>query len=164
MFYDVKDDFLSAEYFSELTKQTIYNPYFPLYMKHGVGFPNGKDGNFFVHSFYNKEHGVVSEYYDLIKALVDLLNPSFIDRIQLNIYPRTESNWRYDWHIDKPEPHKGCIVYLNTNDGMTLLNPDHVVGIRSIANRALLFEPHKEHCATSCTDQNFRSNIIINYG
>ena len=164
MLCDVREDFLDKKLFSELTKQTIENPYFPLYMKYGVARPYSNDGIFFTHSFLN-EDGITSEYFHLLEPIIKLINHKKFDRIQLNLYTKTESNWHYDWHIDSDVPHKGCILYLNTNDGLTMLknDDDEVVGVRSISNRALFFEPHKEHCSTSCTDQNFRSIIIFNY-
>ena len=164
MFYDVIENFLSEEDFSDLVANTINNVYFPLFLKQRVAASWTNDGIYFTHCFWQND-GVNSDYYKHIIPILDKLLPNKIKRIQFNLYPKTHEIVRHDWHVDEPDDHKGCILYLNTNDGQTLLreSEDSAVGIRSIANRALFFNPAKPHCSTTCTDKEFRSNIIFNY-
>ena len=63
--------------------------------------------------------------------------------------------------MDYNYPHKGAIYYINTNDGMTLLQNN--IEINSIENRLLLFDSSIEHASTSTTNEKARINININY-
>jgi|11BtaG_2_1085332.scaffolds.fasta_scaffold13962_3 hypothetical protein len=164
MFYNVEENFLNSEEFEQLTKQTINNPYFPLYLKHRVASASSDDGIYFTHNFFFAGE-VCSDYYEHLSPIIEKIKTEKLLRVQLNLFPKTTEIVRHDWHTDMLWDHRGCIVYLNTNDGSTLLKEDdeNAVGIRSISNRALFFNPAKPHCSTTCTDSEFRSNIIFNY-
>ena len=56
--------------------------------------------------------------------------------------------------------HKAAILYLNTNDGYTIIGDEKV---ESIANRLLRFDATQMHHSTTCTDQQYRANINFNY-
>ena len=60
-----------------------------------------------------------------------------------------------------PYKHKGAILYINDNNGKTILEDG--TEIESKANRLLLFDASKPHNSTSCTDAKSRINININY-
>ena len=60
-----------------------------------------------------------------------------------------------------PFPHKGFLFYVNTNNGFTILEDG--TKVESIANRALFFDSSKSHKSTTCTDEDIRVNININY-
>mgnify|MGYP003125354820 CR=1 FL=1 len=63
-------------------------------------------------------------------------------------------------HVDAEIPHKGAILYLNTNNGLTVVDG---VEVESIRNRLLLFDPTIPHHSTTCSDKPFRANINFNY-
>ncbi len=162
--YNVEENFLSEEEFDQLTTQTIYNHYFPLYLKHRVASASSDDGIYFTHNFFFGGQAC-SDYYKHLLPILLRIKPKKLLRVQLNLFPKTAEIVQHDWHTDMLWDHKGCIVYLNSNDGSTLLMEDdeNAVSIRSISNRALFFNPGKLHCSTTCTDSEFRSNIIFNY-
>ena len=81
--------------------------------------------------------------------------------IRDSLYTRTEKKETHPSHIDFDFEHKGAIFYINTNNGLTILEDD--TEIKSIANRLLLFDSTKPHRSTSCTDEKYRMNININY-
>ena len=164
MLYDVIENFLEEEDFSELVKQTLNNPYFPLFLKQRVAASWTDDGIYFTHCFWQGDQ-ISSDFFQQIVPVIKKLDAEKLIRNQFNLYPQTAETVRHDWHIDQPDDHKGCILYLNTNDGQTLLRESETsaIGINAIANRALFFNPAKPHCSTTCTDQKFRSNIIFNY-
>ena len=64
-------------------------------------------------------------------------------------------------HVDYPFPHKGAIFYLNTNNGLTIL--EDKVEVESIENRLLLFDSSKQHKSTTCTDDKCRINVNFNF-
>jgi hypothetical protein len=63
-------------------------------------------------------------------------------------------------HNDFPFEHKGAILSLNTCDGGTWVENKFV---KSEENQVIFFDPSKPHCSTSCTDNQVRVNIILNY-
>ena len=82
-------------------------------------------------------------------------------RIKVNLYTNVNEFIENEYHIDYPYEHKGAILYLNTNNGYTILEDG--TEIESIENRLLKFEPHKRHKSTHCTDVKRRMNINFNY-
>ena len=82
-------------------------------------------------------------------------------RAKANMYLKTNKVIKHGLHVDRPFKHKGCIFYINTHNGFTVLEDG--TEIKSVANRALFFDSSKKHSSTSCTDQNIRVNININY-
>ena len=64
-------------------------------------------------------------------------------------------------HRDYETKHKGVLYSLNTCDGYTIFEDG--TKVKSVANRALLFDPSIPHCSTTCTNAWYRSNIILNY-
>ena len=77
------------------------------------------------------------------------------------MYPSTSKRYHHPDHIDYSYSHKGAIFYVNTNDGITVLEDG--TEIKSIENRVLLFDPSTKHHSTTCTDQKVRININFNY-
>ena len=55
----------------------------------------------------------------------------------------------------------GAIFYVNTNDGLTVL--DNEVEIDSVSNRLLVFDGSTMHHSTTCTNQKRRVNINFNF-
>jgi len=165
----VIDNFLSNVDIKKIIQNTIENENFSLYMKDGTSYTfktqslYTNDGVYFTHNFF-KDGNINSEAYFLLDPLIRKINPKKILRIQLNLYPKTFFIKKHGWHIDFDFPHKGCILYLNTNNGKTILKNKFLnIGIRSVKNRVLFFDPHLKHRSTTCSDENFRANIILNY-
>ena len=106
-----------------------------------------------------------SDWFHLLQPLFKMLKPvgdvkHFI-RIKGNMYPSTPKIVYHDPHVDIPWQHKGAIFYVNTNNGVTVLEDG--TEIESIENRLLLFDSSKKHNSTSCTDAKVRVNINFNY-
>jgi hypothetical protein len=81
-------------------------------------------------------------------------------RIKGNLYPSTETIVHHMDHIDYEFPHRGAIFYLNTNDGLTVVNNQEV---ESIENRLLLFDPTVPHHSTTYTNDKCRVNVNFNF-
>ena len=77
------------------------------------------------------------------------------------MYPSTPVITHHEPHVDLEYEHKGAIFYINTNNGVTVLEDG--TEIESIENRLLLFDSSKKHNSTSCTDAKVRVNINFNY-
>ena len=81
-------------------------------------------------------------------------------RVKANLYPRTDHVHHHQDHVDYTTPNKGAILYLNTNDGYTVVDGHPV---ESIANRFVMFDGHLEHTGVTCTDEPARFVINFNW-
>ena len=125
----------------------------------------------FTHAIYDTRwFSGSSPLYDT-SPYIDLLDPIFVKlkvkklfKAKVNIRTRTSNIYGSEYHVDiieKIEGHKTAIYYLNTNDGYTLFKSGEKVN--SVGNRIVIFDGHQYHCGTSCTDQNIRSVLNINF-
>lgn len=114
---------------------------------------------YFTHEFWS---GFNTEPQAQIFApLLNLMECKAVMRIKANLYPSTETIIHHDNHCDYDFPHKGAIFYLNTNNGLTILEDG--TEVESIENRLLLFDSSKLHHSTTCTNDKCRVNINFNY-
>ena len=82
-------------------------------------------------------------------------------RVKANLYLRTDEIEHHDTHVDYDFENNAAILYINTNNGLTVLEDG--TEIESVANRLLFFDGSKPHHSTTCTDQKRRVNINVNY-
>lgn len=167
MEYKVIDNFLSPSDFKELKNFTIYGGDLPWYPRIGVSEEGKNDGYFLMHPFYNN-FKPSSEHFSILFPLLEKLDPLALIRIKANFYPTTKEIIHHNFHVDfldmddSPISCKGCLFYLNTNNGKTIF--ENGTKIESIENRALLFDPSIYHQSTTCTDDAIgRFNINFNY-
>lgn len=164
MKYNVIDNFLPKDEFN-IVKNTILdfeNCNFTWHFQPTVSHINSSDGNYFTHSFLNRERNQISPFFEILIPILYRICPKQIIRAKANLFLKEDDNLViHDSHIDYSYQHHGCIFYLNTNNGFTILSDK--TKIESIENRMLFFEPHLPHSSTNCTDKKFRSNINFNY-
>ena len=173
---EIMDGFLPVHDFNYIKKNTLNSREFPLYYEalhlNSPEFPlyyealhsgQKNDGYYLVHAFYM--NGKISHWFDVVSPLLERLEIKQLLRVRLNFYPKTHFlRKNHNWHNDYPYKHKGCILSLNTCNGKTQIkNKPFNFSIKSIENRALFFDPFIQHRSTTCTNAEFRSNIIINY-
>jgi len=121
-----------------------------------------KLGNFqFTHNIYS-DHMPQSTYFDLIKPVLIKLNIVSILRIKANLLTKTNKVIEYETHKDNlsTDKYKIAIYYINTCNGYTKIKNKKIY---SKQNRILLFKGKEEHLGSSCSDQNRRVLININY-
>jgi len=155
--HKVIDNFLPKDEFTKV-KDIMTSDAFPWFYTEGVGSKN--DGAYFTHSLY-RDFQKNSTFSNIIDSLMDRIEVYGIIRIKANLYLKTEQTIEHDYHVDYDFKHKGVLFYINTNNGYTKLSTGEK--IKSIANRVLFFDPSLEHCSGTCTDENARINININY-
>lgn len=153
--YKIFDDFLSESQFLEI-KNFILNSEFSWNLTPNV---SNLQENLKTTSSYYFTH--LFETYEIFDALLKKLNPSKVIRIKANLYPSTEKIERHSNHIDYDYENIGAIYYLNTNDGLTIL--EDTIEVASIRNRLLLFDGSREHCSTTCTNDKCRVNVNLNF-
>lgn len=159
--FEIIDNFLPQNEFKAIQNLMLNNKDFPYYYIPDVSYEGKEIANtlYFIHLFYINH--TRSNCYNIIEPLIEKLNAHALIRVKANLYPNIGVNIKDVPHIDYPYEHKGAIFYVNTNNGVTILNDG--TEIESIENRLLKFKPYMLHNSTFCTDQKVRANININY-
>ena len=123
---------------------------------------SNKHNWFFTHLLYD-EHSIKTneDVWNAIQPLLHKLKTKALIRIKANCYTRTPSIIKHDFHVDYKWKQKGCIFYINTNNGLTILEDG--TEIKSIENRAVILDTGKPHASTSVTNKDRRLNLNINY-
>ena len=162
----VIDDFLPSDQFKQF-QSIILSRAFPWYFESGVVVLG--DGKYqLTHTIFNIRYGGVfsSKYYSLFDTVQQKLGVGRLDRIKLNLNPKTVFHRKGGYHFDNmptdPYQHtKTAVLYLNTNNGWT-----HIKGhgkVKSVANRIVIFDSNLEHAGFTCTDENTRVTVNFNY-
>ena len=159
MEYKIVDNFLSEELHNNFKEVVTSNKINWFYQKN-VSHNHSDDSYYFTHMFFDTIVGR-SRYYPIIESLIPLIGIKLLVRVKGNMYPNTNKIFEHDQHVDYEFKTKGFIYYVNTNDGYTKLNDG--TKIESIANRGLFFDPSLKHNSSTCTGDEPRINININY-
>ena len=156
---NIIDNALSVELFSTIRQLCCNSQNLPYYLETDISGMVEEENCYFTHLFYNNDT-VCSDYMKWGQALKDFLKAKSFMRIKANLYPRTDTIVHHKDHVDLDFDHNAAILYLNTNNGYTVIGDTK---IESVANRILLFNPQIPHHSTTCTDAQFRANINFNY-
>ena len=166
MEYEVIDNFLEPENFKILTDDILCTnsgfSVFPWYAQEGVTVTDGRNTDHWnlIHSFY-QSYEIQSGFFKYLLVVIDKLQIKSLIRIKGNLYPKTDKIIEHDFHADFDFSHKSGLYSLNTNNGFTIMEDGE--RIESVANRMIIFDASKLHKSTTCTDENFRANIVFNY-
>ena len=162
---EVIDDFLPSYQFKQL-QSIILSWEFPWHFEEGIVGPN--DGQYqLTHVIFNIRYGGVhSEYYSLFDVVQQKLGVKRLDRIKLNLNPKTVFHRKGGYHCDNNlrdtyQHTKTAVLYLNTNNGWTEFKKGGKV--KSVANRMVIFDSNIEHQGVTCTDKKRRVVINFNY-
>ena len=167
---EVIDNFLPEKDWKQI-ERLFFNGYIPWKFNTTItGSEDDVDAFQFVHVIFNTRPGYIIKsltngHPKAIAAILSKLNPSYILRIKANLRTRTDTPVQSDYHIDLGKcenvPYKTAIYYLNSNNGYTLFENGYKVP--SVENRMLIFDGNTKHCGVSCTDQQSRVVLNINY-
>ena len=160
---EVVDDFLDTDDFTNL-KNTMEGLYFPWYWNpRTTSYDNTPQ---MIHNFIFNDK-VNSSYLDLLKEskLFEKLGLAYIARCKANLNYKTIENNVGSFHTDfSDDSMKGIttsILYINTNNGGTQFSDG--TRVKSVANRLVKFDCSQEHASVSCTDEDRRVLINVNY-
>ncbi len=158
--YEVIDNFLDEEDFYNI-QSVMMSSALPWFYTSSVNSAAQVGKSFyFVHLFHID--GIPgSPFIERLDPLIKKLGCESIIRIKGNMYPNLGFPYEDGMHIDYQVKHKGAILYINNNDGCTILEDG--TRIESVANRVLLFDPSKPHDSSYPTDAKVRVNININF-
>lgn len=158
--YNIIDDFLPKNEFMAIDS-VLSSDDFDWYYVSQINRLQDKDDltSYFIHIVFSE--GKASRYMHIFSPVFSRLKIKSLIRIKANLYPRTSIIEKHAPHCDYLFPHMGAILYLNTNNGKTILEDG--TEIDSVKNRLLIFDSSKYHSSTSTTDTKARINININY-
>lgn len=158
--FEIIDNFLPRDVFGNL-KNDIMGSNFSWFYNPQVATLDKKDPYFyFTHTFFT-DYRVNSHSFYLIEPILEKIKPEALIRARANLYTNLFHDAKNENHYDFNYTHKGMILYVNTNNGKTIIDDEYVID--SVENRALIFDPSVQHCSTHPTDSKVRVNISINY-
>ena len=164
---DVIDNFLPEYQFKQL-QSVILSVEFSWYFN-DCAVNRGDDGYQFTHTLYNIDRGGInSQSYFLFDIVQQKLGVKRLDRIKLNLNPKTFFHRKSGFHNDQrstsegvPQHQKTAVFYLNTNNGWTEFKKGGRV--KSVANRIVIFDSNIEHTGVTCTNEKRRVIVNFNY-
>ena len=164
----VIDNFLPEYHFRQISN-VILGVEFPWYFNDS-SVKRGDDSVYqFVHTLYNIDRGGIdSQSYSLFDIVQQKLGVKRLDRIKLNLNPKTFFHRKGGYHTDQRHPREGyplhqktAVLYLNTNNGWTEFKKGGKV--KSVANRIVIFDSNLEHTGVTCTNEKRRVIVNFNY-
>ena len=162
MTYEIIDNFLDETHFTFIKKSIESSEISWFWNEDVTSKGSNDDAYYFTHTFY--EDNLVKSgwcYQNITLPILQKLDIKSLIRAKANLYPNIGRYIENENHKDCPFEHKGAILYINNNNGYTILEDG--TKIESIENRLLKFEPHKSHRSTHCTNAKRRININLNY-
>jgi hypothetical protein len=156
----IQDNFLPKEIFNSI-KNTMIGVDFDWYYSNAITDEKLDRKEFqFVHMFYHC--GKPRQSFVVIEPLIQKIMPFSLVRAKANLLTVTNEIVTYDFHKDFLRDNlTTAVFYINTCNGYTLFKDG--TKVESVENRLVSFDSGLEHTGTSCTDQNVRVVINLNY-
>ena len=158
--HKIKRSFLEPTFFKQL-QSFMLSPTMPWYWEDHQYGPN--DSGFFRHTFYYHLEPRSQDYHQYMIPIVKALKCEMLSNIRANCLMKTDKPVMSDFHHDRSFDCKTAILYINTNNGYTLLGKKEKIKIDSEANKLVIFDSKTLHCAVSQTDCERRIVINFNY-
>lgn len=110
-----------------------------------------------------------SDFFDLVKPIIEKINPNRLERVKANIHPWEETQVTHGFHTDVTSIGFTSIYYINDNNGKTIFRTVdqngefEYVEVLSKKNRLITFDSRIMHSGTNQTDTPYRLVLNINY-
>ena len=114
MAIQVIDNFLERDDFM-FVKDALMGDEIPWFYNDCVSDMGDKEC-YFTHRFYNEEVGQTPGY-QVVSKLIEKLKCKKLIRVKGNLYMSTIKSKKHAYHKDMDNKHKGCLLYINTNNG-----------------------------------------------
>lgn len=164
MNYEIIDNFLPEDEFKLIQYAIMESQNLAWYLNNFISSVGDLDTNpkdyYFTHLFY-ADYRVRSDNFRMFEPFLEKINCKSLIRVKGNLYPNTETVCHHRNHKDYDFSHKAALLFINDNNGFTVLNDD--VFVESKANRVLMFDPQTPHHSTSCSDAKYRITVNFNY-
>jgi hypothetical protein len=156
----VIDNFLPKEYFKVIKDLFTDNDNFHWHLKNFVAKEDANDGFFFQHVFF-EGNKINSDAFGHFEMMLNKMQCKALLRLKANLYTKTPEIVKHGEHVDYDFPHRGALLFINTNNGLTILEDG--TEIESVENRMVFFNSAAPHRSTTCSDENYRITLNINY-
>tara|TARA_Y100000114_G_scaffold76909_1_gene70618 strand:+ start:72 stop:557 length:486 start_codon:yes stop_codon:yes gene_type:complete len=160
MAIQIIDNFLPEKEFYYIQSILMSN-HFPWFYHDYVSESSEQDKFYFNHNFYNDSQPQ-SDFFNLWKNTLYKLEVKSLIRVKGNLHVKAEQMTYNNFHSDLPFNHKGCIMYINNNNGCTYFKEGEKA-VEPKENRIVLFDPNIEHKSSRCSDSKIRITINFNY-
>lgn len=163
----IKDNFLDDETFSKIENEFMSRNFNWNYQNTVVDNTDDELLNPDIYQFCHliwsiHDGGILSDYYNCIKPLLNMLNAVSILKIKANLLTKRDHQKPFKYHRDFAYPTaKTSIFYLNTNNGSTIF--ENGQKIDSVKNRMITFDNSLLHTGTPCSDKSVRVLLNFNY-
>lgn len=154
----VIDNFLEEKEFNKI-KNDILNTNFPWYFQHyKVTLGDGQVQ--FTHVVWRNGE-LNSSFSHLVDMVLLKLKAKKIIRAKFNLTWKTDKILKSNFHADTTIKSKTAIIYFNTNNGKTIF--ENKKSVKSVENRAVIFNSSIKHMGTTHTDTEYRLVLNVNY-
>ena len=157
--FEIKKNFLDQKDFDSF-KKVIFSSRFPWYW---LEHQTRNDKGFFAHTFYSQYRPDSDFHTPFIAPIIQKLKCNMLSDIRANCLLKNNKRYFSEFHCDRPYDCTTAILYMNTNNGYTLLGEKEKIKIKSEENKILIFNSQTKHCAVSQTDTEKRIVINFNY-
>ena len=160
---EVIDNFLPSYQFKQLQSFLLNKPSnCDWYYNNGINGEDDPPGTYqFVHGFFDNSEVLDSPNFSLIQICANKLDCNNLIRVKANLNPRTFFHRNGGYHLDSSFPMKVTILYINTNNGCTMIKGYGKV--KCVANRLVKFHSTMLHAGVSCTDEKVKVVVNFNY-
>jgi hypothetical protein len=158
--YQIIDNFLDVEYYSDLKKFLHSEDLQWFYRDKNT---DSAEDCFFTHSFFNNfQQG---PYNDYLKKFYEKIDARALVCVRANLVVAKENHFYSDWHTDYIYPNCWTgILYFTTCNGETHLQiNEEQINIKSIENRLVIFKTSIKHRMKSQTNTKRRIILNLNY-
>tara|TARA_X000000368_G_scaffold359904_1_gene303437 strand:- start:1976 stop:2563 length:588 start_codon:yes stop_codon:yes gene_type:complete len=189
--YEEHRDFLDEEYFKHLYN-IIKEPcnHFQWSFQENVAFKGNddQDGFYFIHPVF-EQNDAQSNFHNELQGVYNALGVRALLRTRVIMYVNQGKQIIHAPHVDFQYSHKAALLYLNTNNGYTLMADEdceirasqdlenleffrddtkdspfkHQFKSMSERNKCTIHNGSRPHCSSTCTDAKSRILIAINY-
>jgi len=149
--------------------QTIENVLFGefpwFYRDKLIDEPHDKEGWYFTHSFV-KNNKINSDYYPIVKPIIEKLKISNILEIRANQYIKRPTKYFSGFHIDNSDNVNTGILYMNKSNGSTVFRNKKNKVYKEVfpeRNKLITFNSGIFHAVYNQTDVKRRIVINLNY-
>ena len=113
------------------------------------------------HNFYDNKPNSIFISKDYIVSIIQRLKVNMVSEVRANLLFKTTKHIKSDFHVDKPFYCNTALLYMNTNNGYTMLK--NKIKIKTEENKLLIIDTKTPHAAVSQTDRDRRIVINLNY-
>jgi hypothetical protein len=170
---NIIDNYLKQSEYDELSNHIMVQSFSWFFCNEKV-IGSDIDYNYhFIHNVVQNGHIDSPVTFEVLKPLLNKLNAKTVFRVKINLTTKTHKLIEYPLHRDinvkdekdieqlRKDNFKVALYYMNTNNGYTYFENDNKV--KSVANRLVKFDNITYHSGTTCTNNNKRVVININY-